>query len=682
MKVFSSAILFWVVSFALASSPSGGYAPGAVQCPSKESFIREGNSISQEEADWIKERQEKSNQALISFLDSANLTGFNAARFVNGNSSSKVNLGLAFSGGGYRAMLSGAGQLLALDNRTDFGDNNVGGLGGLLQSANYISALSGGAWLLGSLAMQDFKSVQEVVFENPDDLWNLTSSRQLVNQTGLWTIILPVILDNLNGALTHLNFWNNDKNGIQYDIQEKEAAGFNTSITDPWARGLAHQLFPKGDDNFMSAATWSDIRNMSSFSNHEMPFPMVVALGRRPGTLVYNLNSTVVEINPFEIGSFDPSLNSFTDLKYIGSKVTNGVPDSDTCIEGFDNAGFVIGTSSSLFNQFLNTLVCPDCSSLPWYVKPFLKSFLTKMSNTYEDIAEYSPNPFYKSEFANSSNIADNDTLYLFDGGIAGEIIPLSTLMTKERALDVVVAFDNGNDGVTSWPNGSALVSTYERQFSKQGSSTVCPYIPDEVTFLTHNLTARPTFFGCDSKNLTDLVKDGVTPPLVIYIANRPYEFYSNTSTFQLTYTDEDKKSMIKNGFDVTTRLNGTIDEEWKTCVACAVIRREEERRGIEQSDQCKQCFKNYCWDGSLSTSSGPYYQDLNFTDSGLTNGSEVFYGPPPPPASSGSFLSSIFKRSESVLEIKITSGSSSLISKSSLGMTLLVGVVAVLTTI
>ena len=29
-----------------------------------------------------------------------------------------------------------------------------------------------------------------------------------------------------------------------------------------------------------------------------------------------------------------------------------------------------------------------------------------------------------------------------------------------------------------------------------------------------------------------------------------------------------------------------------KSCIACAVIRREEERRGIEQLDQCKKCFK------------------------------------------------------------------------------------------
>ncbi|ABN64262.2 phospholipase B (lysophospholipase) [Scheffersomyces stipitis CBS 6054] len=672
MKLWASAVVVsTIISLGSARSPSGGYAPGPAQCPSVDSFLREGNSISEQEKEWISERQAKSNEALISFLDDSKLDSFNAEKFINQDNSSGINLGVAFSGGGYRAMLSGAGQMLALDDRSDFGGGsnatNPGGLGGLLQSANYVSALSGGSWLLGSLAMQNWRSVQDVVFNDNDDLWNLTDTRQLVNSNGLWTIVFPVLLGDLNGALTHLNNWYTTKYGpgIGDDLKAKEKAGFPTSLTDAWSRGLAHQLFPGDVDNYMDSYTWSDIRNMSSFVNHEMPFPLVIALGRRPGTTVYNLNSTVVEINPFEIGSFDPSLNTFfTDLKYLGSNVSNGVPTSESCVEGFDNAGFVVGTSSSLFNQFLNTLVCDDCNSLPWYIKPIIKAFLSKLSKNYEDIAEYRPNPFYKSEFANSSHIAQNDTLYLFDGGLGGEVIPLSSLMTKERALDVVVAFDNGNDGATNWPNGSALVSTYERQFSPQGRSAICPYVPDEVSFLSQNLTARPTFFGCDAKNLTDLVKDGVTPPLVIYIANRPFEFYSNTSTYKLSYTDEEQKGMIQNGFDVATRLNGTIDDEWRTCVACAVIRREEERRGIEQSEQCKKCFSNYCWDGTITQSEGPYYQELNFTDTSLTNGSEVFYGPPPPQESSGGgLLSFIFKREEDfdIPVVRSTSASSTM---------------------
>ncbi|KAK6204442.1 phospholipase B [Scheffersomyces amazonensis] len=651
--ILISLYLFAIVQ---ASSPSGGYAPGIVQCPAKNnSFIREASSISDQEKNWLEGRKEKTNLALIDFLNSANLTSFNAANFLNDENSTGINLALAFAGGSYRAMLSNAGNLMGLDNRTTFPSDDGGSLGGILQSANYIGALSGGAWMLGSVILQDFAPVQEILFENSETVWNLTSSRQLINTNGLWTILFPVLFDNLNGALSHLNFWSGAQ-GIQNDILSKEKAGFETSLTDPWARALAHQLVPEGSNNFESSTTWSDIRNMSVFTDYDMPFPLLIALGRRPGTTVYNLNSTVVEMNPFEFGSFDPSLNSFVDIKYIGTNMSNGVPvDSNKCVEGFDNAGFIMGTSSSLFNEFLNTLVCDDCNSLNFIVKWLVKKFLTNLSSNHEDVALYKPNPFYDSEFAESSNITTNDTLYLIDGGLGGEVIPLSTLMTKERALDVIFAFDQNTDDSVSWPDGSSLINTYERQFSSQGESTICPYVPNVDTFLSQNLTARPTFFGCDASNLTDLAKDGVIPPLVIYVANRPYEFYSNTSTFKLSYTDEEKKGMIQNGFDVVTRANGTGDNEWRTCVACALVRREEERRGIKQSDQCQKCFERYCWDGTLADVSATYTPPVNFTDNSLTNGPTVFYGPPPVPSTSGGILSFIFKR-DNVTVIEQTS--------------------------
>lgn len=606
-----------------------GYAPVPVKCPLNVTYLRKGDDISPQEKAWIAQRHKKTDQALVDFLGSSNLTDFDAEKFV-ANASQSLNMAIAFSGGSYRAMLNGAGQLAALDNRTE--DAVEKGLGGILQASTYVSALSGGAWLVGSLAVQDWPSVQEVVFENPYDVWNLTETRQLVNMTHLYTIALPLVLGNFKGALSHLNFWSSGNGkGIGDDVNSKVKAGYQTSVTDYWARGLGHQLFQKGNGNYNDATTWSDIRDMSSFANHDMPFPLVSALGRAPGSIIYNMNNTVVEFNPYEMGSYDPSLNSFTDVKYIGSNVTNGKPIS--CVEGFDNAGFVVGTSSSLFNEFLDTLVCDDCNSLPFFLKPIVRSFLNMLSTDREDVALYLPNPFYKSQYANSTNLAQNDTLYLIDGGLGGETVPLSNLMTKQRALDVVFAYDNAE----FWSNGSSIISTYERQFSPQGNSTICPYVPDSATFGELNLTAKPTFFGCDASNMTALEKDGVTPPLLIFMANRPFEYFSNTSTFKLTYTDEEKKAVIQNGFDVTSRMNGTVDLNWKTCVACALIRREEERQGIEQSDQCKECFKDYCWDGTVKPND-TYLFPVNFTLTGLTNDSMNLWGeqtldPSPPPS-------------------------------------------------
>lgn len=77
------------------------------------------------------------------------------------------------SGGGYRAMLSGAGALAAWDIRSD-GSQKEGNLGGLLQSATYLSGLSGGGWLVGSLMMNNWTSVQESV--NYPGIWQLQNS--------------------------------------------------------------------------------------------------------------------------------------------------------------------------------------------------------------------------------------------------------------------------------------------------------------------------------------------------------------------------------------------------------------------------------------------------------------------------------------------------------------------------
>lgn len=600
--------LLLILSASLAAAD--GYAPHQVSCPSNANFIREGNSISPSEKAWISKRHELTDKAILDYLSRAGVD-YNHDALKKSNKS--VNLALAFSGGGNRAMLNAGGAIAALDNRTAGASEN--GLGGILQSATYIAGLSGGSWALGSLIFQDWPSIDELVFEDPYDVWNLTQGASMINSSNTIGLYWDFITNNYNSTLTHVSFWNTpiDK-GIGSDLSGKSQAGFPVSITDVWGRALGHKLFPKGTDNWMDSATWSGIRNTTSFANHEMPFPLITALAREPGSLVFDLNSPIVEFNPFEMGSFDTSINAFHDIKYLGTSVNNGSPTSETCINGFDNANFVIATSSSLFNEFLDTLVCPTCKTLNFAMKFIVKRFLESMSSKLQDIAWYKPNPFYNSQYLSSNNLSSSDTLYLMDGGLAGEIVPLSTLMVKERELDVVFSFDNNG---AKWPDGTSLIDTYERQHTYEGKSTVCPYVPGQSTFEYYNLTAKPTFFGCNASNLTALTKDGVVPPIVIYIANRPYEFYSNTTTLKLTYSDNEKKGMVTNGFDLASR--GNSSSNWPTCVGCALVRRAEERAGVEQSEQCKKCFQEYCWDGSLYESA-LYQPKPNFTLSGLTN--------------------------------------------------------------
>lgn len=583
-------------------SPTNSYAPGRIECPSDKRLTRVAEGLSSEEHAWLEGRNPVTQANLIKFLQNANMTDFDAQLFVE-NAKKNITIGLAFSGGGYRAMLCGAGQLAALDSRTTNAD--ASGLGGLLQASTYLVGLSGGNWLVGTIAMNNFTSVEKIVDDGK--IWDL--ERSIINPAG-WNVVKLY------------KYYN----GISDDLNAKKDAGFDLSLTDTWARMLSHQFFSELNDTG-AALTWSTLQESDPFTNHEMPFPIVVADGRTPNSYIISGNSTVFETNPFELGSWDPSVYQFTKVKYLGTNTTDG-EHNGTCVGGFDNAGYVMGTSSTLFNQFVLQI---NTTSIVGALKDLITHFLNDVSKAENDIAIYKPNPFHKTDEGTISLIAQNDTLYLVDGGEDLQNVPIYPLIQPERKVDVIFAYDNSGDTDQYWPNGASLVATYERQFLTQGNGTYFPHVPDVNTFRNLNLTAKPAFFGCDAKNLSLLfnspptnVSTNVTSsvydiPLVVYTANRPFSFWSNTSTFDMDYTDAQKKGMIRNGYEVSSRLNKTLDSEWAACVGCAIIRREQERQSIEQSEQCKRCFARYCWNGELDSSDA----GVNFTTDGTTNGPE-----------------------------------------------------------
>ncbi|RLV91565.1 hypothetical protein JA1_003801 [Spathaspora sp. JA1] len=591
-----SILLFCQIVFTTAWSPTDSYAPGEIDCPANKSVVRLANHVNPEEANWVQSRNEITDQQLIEFLDHANMDDFDAQDFINSLNRS-IKIGLAFSGGGYRAMLVGAGQFAALDNRTSGAWEN--GLGGLVQASTYLVGLSGGNWMVGTIAMNNFTHVEEIIDQGK--IWDLTQS--ILNPGG-WKVWQT------------LSYFKQ----LNQDLDDKRDAGFDVSLTDMWGRALSHQFFSELED-FGAALTWSTLQSSNVFTNHEMPFPIVVSVGREPGTLVISDNSTVFEFNPFEMGSWDPTLYQFTPVKYLGTEYNNGSPVNDSCIGGFDNAGFIMGTSSSLFNQFLLQINTTDLASA---VKDIITNILEGVSHRENDIAVYKPNPFYNTSVG-AKKISSNETLYLVDGGEDLQNIPLTPLLQPERDVDVIFAFDNSADTESSWPNGTSMIATFQRQFNSQGvNASIFPYVPDSQSFINLNLTARPAFFGCDVRNLTSLQTQTNNPtpllstPLIVYTANRPFSYFSNTSTFKLDYSNDERNKIIQNGFETASRLNMTLDSEWRACVGCAIIRREQERQGQEQSEQCKQCFQTYCWDGSLDHSS---VANVNFTDNGTTDG-------------------------------------------------------------
>jgi lysophospholipase len=562
---------------AFPNSPSGGYAPAQVTCPENRPTLREATSLSENETAWLQIRRSETLPALTSWLSRMNISGFDATSYINGikgNVSTLPNIGIAVSGGGYRALQNGAGFLAAADNRTD-NSTSSGQIGGLLQATTYLAALSGGGWLVGSMYANNFSSVQAL--RDSQRVWNFQDS----------------IFEGPNNDHIQILSTADYYSTVLNEVGDKRDAGFNTSITDYWGRFLSYQLVNATDGG--PAYTFSSIAQQPSFMNGQSPFPILVSDGRAPGTQIVSLNSTVYEFNPFELGSWDSTTYAFAPLEYVGSNFSAGVvPTDGQCVRGFDQIGFVMGTSSSLFNTFLLEL---NQTALPAALMSIFNGFLTNLGADYNDVAQWQPNPFY--HFNNDTNRnAQAMDLTLTDGGEDGQNIPLYPLIQPQRHVDVIFAIDSSADTTYSWPNGTSLVATYERSLNNTiENGTAFPSIPDQNTFINLGLNNRPTFFGCNASNNT-----GDTP-ILVYLPNAPYITYSNVSTFNLEYNETQRNAIIRNGYEVATLGNGTLDAEWPACMACAVLSRSFTRTGTKVPDACNQCFERYCWNGTLDSS-------------------------------------------------------------------------------
>ncbi|KAI4746805.1 hypothetical protein E4T50_02899 [Aureobasidium sp. EXF-12298] len=569
-----------------------GYVPTHVDCPSDRPVIREASTISNNETEWLYVRRNNTVSAMKDLLGRMNITGFDTNSYIDSaanNVSALPNIAIAGSGGGYRAMMNYAGAVAAFDNRTT-NSTSAGQLGGLLQASTYLAGLSGGSWLVGSLFMNNFTTVESI----------LSKDTPASNSGGTWQFEQTIFEGPAESGLSILN--TAEYLHDLYDtVQGKKDAGYETSITDYWGRALSYQLINASMGG--PAYTFSSIADSDQFRAGDTPMPILVTDGRARGELVIGGNATIYEFNPWELGTFDPTTFAFAPIRYLGSNFSDGVVvDGDMqCVRGFDNAGYVMGTSSSLFNQaFL------QINGSTGLINEALTAILSQLGQDNDDIANY-PNPFFGVNNA-TSRIANTDQLTLVDGGEDGQNIPLHPLIQPERHVDVIFAIDSSADttadnGAANWPNGTSLVATYERTLLPISNGTSFPYVPDQQTFVNLGLNYRPTFFGCNSSNTTHMT------PLIVYLPNAPYVYPSNVSTFDLQYNDTQRDYIIENGYDAVTQGNSTLDSEWPTCVGCAILSRSLERTNTEVPEVCNQCFQRYCWDGTVDSTVNTTYE-------------------------------------------------------------------------
>lgn len=86
------------------------------------------------------------------------------------------------------------------------------------------------------------------------------------------------------------------------------------------------------------------------------------------------------------------------------------------------------------------------------------------------------------------------------DGGENGENVPLNPLLASARGLDVIFAIDSSADTDESWPNGTALLRTRDRNQLDllEGAYSMPPLPADANAFVSGGYNSRPTFFGCE----------------------------------------------------------------------------------------------------------------------------------------------------------------------------------------
>ncbi|KAI9606870.1 hypothetical protein H4Q26_006414 [Puccinia striiformis f. sp. tritici PST-130] len=161
----------------LKSSPSSSeltYAPSKVGCPEHFGIRQGGHSIGTEERAYNQRRRTKVlpnayheylknlNTFVASHKDkSLALPNYLTRILSSKNETELPRLSIAVGGGAYRGAIFAAGILNTLDGRN--ASSVQAGTGGLFQIADYITGLSGSAWLLVSWAESELTPLYDLV---------------------------------------------------------------------------------------------------------------------------------------------------------------------------------------------------------------------------------------------------------------------------------------------------------------------------------------------------------------------------------------------------------------------------------------------------------------------------------------------------------------------------------------
>ncbi|KAH9444832.1 hypothetical protein Pst134EB_025091 [Puccinia striiformis f. sp. tritici] len=601
-------LIFLCLEIARPSSSELTYAPSKVGCPEHFGIRQGSHSIGTEERAYNQRRRTKVlpnayheylknlNTFVASHKDKSLVLPNYLTRILSSKNETELpRLSIAVGGGAYRGAIFAAGILNTLDGRN--ASSVQAGTGGLFQIADYITGLSGSAWLLVSWAESELTPLYDLV------LGGTGKSSRRVGWFAQYSLFDPTaslsnktFAEHLKKFLSGTKYWSR----ILDQVIQKGLAGFPTSLVDLWGRVLSFH-FLSGlekpspeffDGNFTQGLneSFSGFIEFPSFKNYSQPYPIITTLPlsrTNPGEFPSPSMSTQYEISPYEFGSYDPVLSSFISTKHLGTRMYSGKPmDSKRCALSFDNAGFLMGVSSNLFPAYRIL------------ARAFFNLTVPLSKYTPQSINAIIPNPFLGLGTDDYLQRTDED-LELVDGGFGNEVTPYAPLLVGPRRVEVIFAIDGTSDS-ENYANGSSVIRTAAR-VAQLPKAYKFPQVPLNVsTYAAEGLISRPTFFGCD---------EPVDVPLVIWIANSPpidrSTAVTNTSTVQLSYPLNQTRAMMNQaietslrGFPSNDQIQRNIyrDPVWPICLSCAVADRARARLHQDRIGICQDCFTRYCW--------------------------------------------------------------------------------------
>ena len=288
----------------------------------------------------------------------------------------------------------------------------------------------------------------------------------------------------------------------------------------------------------------------------------------------------------------------------------NGSAINDTCVVGFDQVGFAMGTSASADNNW--TLQSISNGTEGGFAK---RSSLAKRQAQGTTDAILDLNSIFGSTF----NLSLNDTLYgvypnpfqgynnsmiseseliIVDGSESGQTIPLWPALQPARAVDFIIAYDGSGETPALWQNGTNMIDTYN---AATAAGLKFPKMPTAESFIDFQFNELPTFFGCYEDDVPLVNSHSLERDLtvqVLYLSNSPWNAYTNFSFLQNTFYPEQLDIIFDNSFQQLTYINATGDPEWPACLACALIHGSVKKMGMNETAQCQGCWERHCWNG------------------------------------------------------------------------------------